>query len=414
MALVKAALPPSLHQPFHLHRNAPHPRDCVQLQESNHIYFNLKDHAKRYTSVTTFIGGFFHEFEGNAVIQKYYEEWQITIHKCVDGKMVHRNSAHYSMSDDEFLRTVEGASLVERKHKYYGMTPGEILFKWNEGGLEASEKGTAHHANIENFYNETGTHDPTTPEFQLFLEAMSTHSLLRPLVPYRMEWVIYSERLQLAGSMDGLFRLPAGHPDGLPNRDSYVILDWKFIKKYDGPLAHKAPPEWARFGKSPATCDLLECHYHKYRIQLLIYAYILETEYDMPVSGMANLAFNVAGVELAGVSWGANMNQWEYLPYQRDDDLVAALVSDRLAQIGGRDESDPQYMYAHLRPTCASLREWGLEEWDGVSLRELERLETADDDTLKRARPEDDPSENPEDGPVKKRRIAVAAGASSQ
>lgn len=356
----------SLRQPFHLEKNVDRARDCVKLQESNHIYFNIKDHKKRYTSVTTFIAGFFEKFDGGAVLSKYYANWQ-------------RNPTH----------------------KYYGKAPGEILLKWKEKGEEASERGTNHHANIEAFYNETGTH-VETPEFALFLEAMSLNSALAPLIPHEMERIIYSEALQLAGSMDGLFRLPAGHSGGLPDRDSYVILDWKFIGKYDGPVPGKQPPSWAKYGLSPATRDIRACHYHKYRIQLLIYAYILETEYDMPVVGLANVAFNTEGVELVGITPrrripGTNdyepvgMRKWEYLNYDRDDELVANLVAERKAQLGRGDTMDPYFMYGSLLPSSDSLREWGLDEWDGRPIK----------------RPRSDEKEEGDERAVKKPRVAT-------
>lgn len=386
--------PPSLRRPFNLHENHDAARDVVKLQESNHIYFNLKDHKKRYTSVTTYIGGYFSKFDGEPVIEKYYDAWQtIKRVRYVNSAPIGRNDPRQSLSEADFLAQNPGADIMDRKSKYYGKTKGEIAFEWLTKGKTASEAGTAHHANIEHFYNENGLHEET-PQFALFLEAMSTHRSLRDLIPHEMERIIFSEKLKLAGSMDGLFRLPAGHPDGLPDRDSYVILDWKFIEKYDGPVPGKTAPDWARYGNSPATSKLLESHYTKYRVQLLIYAYILETEYDMPVVGLANVAFNTNGLVLEGVSrrqfnratreWEyCDLDQWEYLPYQRDDALVRALVAERMAQLGSETEMDPDYMYSHLIPTCASLREWGLEAWDGVPLAELEA-------PAKRSRPADD------------------------
>ena len=82
------------------------------------------------------------------------------------------------------------------------------------------------------------------------------------------ELSIFSFRYNIAGQIDGLFK----HLDG-----TFVVWDWKRCKhlRYD---SHTPMLE--------LLSHLPDTNYFHYALQLNLYRHVLETEYDMPVSGM--------------------------------------------------------------------------------------------------------------------------------
>ena len=86
---------------------------------------------------------------------------------------------------------------------------------------------------------------------------------------------ILLEDFNVAGTVDALFKKP--------NREEYLIVDWKRSKK----LVIDGHPK--KYGYGNAISDLNHIDnssYYKYALQQNIYKYILETEYDMPISSM--------------------------------------------------------------------------------------------------------------------------------
>lgn len=155
------------------------------------------------------------------------------------------------------------------KSIYYGQSAEEIQAGWSQKGQEAARKGTALHAQIENYYNqvppETDTQDKAWDYFQNFL------CTVQHLKPYRTEWMIFHEPTQLAGSVDMVYEQVDG---------TLLIYDWKRIKDLK-----KAAP----FGKSaltPCIEHLPDSNYWHYALQLNTYKMILEASYQKKVMGL--------------------------------------------------------------------------------------------------------------------------------
>ena len=86
---------------------------------------------------------------------------------------------------------------------------------------------------------------------------------------------ILLEEYNIAGTVDALFRKP--------NTQEYIIIDWKRSKK----LVIDCHPR--KFGYGYALSELAHLDnssYFKYELQQNMYKYILEREYETPISSM--------------------------------------------------------------------------------------------------------------------------------
>ena len=201
-----------------------HPRDeRIEFDEPTHKY-TIDSANERWISCTGFIHDFFPHFDPVAAVKAI------------------KRGKNYAMS------------------KYYGKTDQEILDGWSNSGKEASGLGTAMHLAIEQFMN--GAHDlieepvKQTKEWQFFTNFWNDCG--PDLVPYRMEWEVFSLEHKLAGSIDAIFYRPS---DG-----KYVIYDYE--KGYC-PLDH-----------------LPNCNYWHYSLQLNIYKWFLETFYGLEIADL--------------------------------------------------------------------------------------------------------------------------------
>ena len=199
----------------------------IKFIESTHTYIVKGDRS--YTSVTQFHKKNFNPFEADKIIKNMM------------------NSKNWETS------------------KYYGMKPNEIKALWNKNGKEASLAGTKMHYDIECFYNDV-FNDNNSKEFSFFMNFYNEHKYLQP---YRTEWMIYDEKLKLAGSIDMLFKLPDG---------TFGIYDWKRCKNIE-----KTKP-FLEYSCNPVIEHIPDTNYWHYALQLNTYKTILERNYDIRVS----------------------------------------------------------------------------------------------------------------------------------
>lgn len=244
-----------------------HPRDArITFVTEGHIYYVqdlVGNGIKIFTSVTTWNKGFFKEFDSKAVIANM------------------KKSKKY----------VEG-------HKYWGMTDNAIEQQWETHRNQASGAGTDMHDRIELFLNTPvyaqpaegekklvcGDHrsileagklsnpnsQPPTPEWKGFLNFANDFPQLRP---YRTEWRIFHEELEIAGSIDIVYQDPQVE-NGL------ILADWKRAAEM------KKENIWRERGIHWALLHIHDTNYWHYAIQLNTYKYILETKYGKKVTGM--------------------------------------------------------------------------------------------------------------------------------
>jgi len=235
-----------------------HPRDPhIEFDPEPHIYTVNRDPSVKYTSVTTWNHSHFEKFDADMIISKMFcsKRWG-------------------------------------PKNKYWGMSRQQIKDIWDKNAREASTSGTDMHYRIEcfhnmvlpdailskipngkpnyrillDYYNETyATQSPLislSTEWSYFLSYVADHP---NFVPYRTEWMVYYEELQLSGSIDMIYE----NDDG-----TLSIYDWKRAKEIK---------QEDSFGKTAiTTCirHLPDTNYWHYTLQLNIYKMILETKYD--------------------------------------------------------------------------------------------------------------------------------------
>lgn len=113
------------------------------------------------------------------------------------------------------------------------MSPDTIKAIWDENGRVQSEAGTRMHEAIEDFYNDIAAQPASeepllamlaarSPELAMF-KAFHESYMRGTYEPWRAEWLVFDEELDLAGAIDFLVFNPAS--------GKHKILDWKRAKE---------------------------------------------------------------------------------------------------------------------------------------------------------------------------------------
>ncbi len=199
-----------------------------------------------------------------------------------------RHSRDYYISFDEAKHTytVDGKILQSVTHivencfpkfdaelhaKYtaakMGITPEKVIMMWEQKGKESRELGTAMHQKIESYYQgKDSREDDSYRLFKMFAEK-------KELVPYRTEWAVYDTDHNIAGTIDFV-----DYQNG-----EYTIYDWK---RSDKIIANGMPVKVSKYqekGLYPLE-HLENCAYYHYALQLSLYKFILERNYNMKIS----------------------------------------------------------------------------------------------------------------------------------
>jgi ATP-dependent exoDNAse (exonuclease V) beta subunit len=213
----------------YLAKKHPHKRDAhIVFDEGPHIY--TVDGDSDFTSVTTMIHKHFAKFDADKIIRKM-------------------------MSGRNWMFS-----------KYFGMTMDEIKASWDKNRDEAAAAGTKMHYDIECFYNNMPI-DNDSVEYGYFKEFKNEFSHLNP---FRTEWMVWDKELKIAGSIDMLYE----NPDG-----SLTIYDWKRCKQI------KKDNKW-QSSTTPFLKHLPDTNFWHYSLQLNIYKFLLEKNYNRKVNGL--------------------------------------------------------------------------------------------------------------------------------
>lgn len=196
----------------------------IKFSEYGHSY-TIKGNNK-YKSVTTWLKTYFEKFDADLIIDKMM------------------NSPKWPTN------------------KYFGRSKQEIKELWRQSGDEAARLGTALHKLIEDFYNGKRVYSQTI-EFVYFTDFTKDYNL----TPYRTEWMVYDEELELAGSIDMVF---------LNDDKTVSIYDWKRCKSVE------MYSDFNKYGLSPIQ-NIPDTNYWHYVIQLNTYKMILERNYELNV-----------------------------------------------------------------------------------------------------------------------------------
>lgn len=213
-----------------------HPRDDrIVFDEEPHIYYINGKPAK--TSVTTLVHEYFPKFDADAIIDR-----------MMSSKWWYKSKYYQHGVPNDVIRE-------------------DIKNSWKQAGVDACTHGTFMHKTIEEYYNQQPLSHPDTDEFNMFLQFANDH---KQLTPYRTEWEVYMEEVNLAGSIDMVFE----NSDG-----TFSIYDWKRTKEI------KLKNDYHSHGLS-IMGKYDDCNYIHYSLQLNIYKYILEKKYAMTIRDM--------------------------------------------------------------------------------------------------------------------------------
>jgi ATP-dependent DNA helicase PIF1 len=213
----------------------------VLKNDDTHTYF-IDGKNDNLVSVTTFYKKFFNVFDADKIIESILK----------NGKYL---DPHY---------------------KYYNMSPKEIKDLWNKNGKQASTDGTNLHNDIEIFYNNIHSSsnyenliENDTIEFEQFLSFYKDHKDVLEI--HRTEWLIYSKKLKITGSVDAVFYDK--------NENSFVIYDWKRSKEIN------KINDFNKKGLYPIE-HLDDCNFIHYSLQLNLYKLLLENLYKIKISNL--------------------------------------------------------------------------------------------------------------------------------
>ena len=165
---------------------------------------------------------------------------------------------------------------VEKKAKDENRTEEDVLIEYLMIRDEAAEKGTFLHKQIDK-YLKGDKYDSKSKEFELFLSFYDREIEKRKLFFFESEKMIISEKYNIAGTIDCLFKKN--------DKNEYVMLDWKRSKK----LIIDGHPRIFGFGYALSELNSLDnSSYYRYCLQQNIYKYIVENEekYSMKISSM--------------------------------------------------------------------------------------------------------------------------------
>ena len=163
---------------------------------------------------------------------------------------------------------------IERKAEKEDRQEEDVLDEYLLMRDEAAEMGTYLHNQIESYLKKT-EFDSASKEFAMFLDFYNKEIKKRNLIFYDAEKIIFSNKYNVAGTIDCLFKKN--------NKDEYVMIDWKRSKK----LIIDGRPRIFGYGYALSELSSLDnSSYYRYCLQQNIYKHIAETEYSMKISSM--------------------------------------------------------------------------------------------------------------------------------
>ena len=202
----------------------------------------------------------------NSHRRDYYISFDEANHKyTVDGKILQSVTNIVENCFPKFDAQLHAKTTAAKM----GITEKEVIAMWERKGKESRELGTTMHQKIESYYQ--GKDSREDDAFRLF--KMLTDKVR--LEPYRTEWAVYDTEYNIAGTIDFV-----DYQDG-----KYTIYDWK---RSDKIIANGMPVKVSKYqekGLYPLE-HLENCAYYHYALQLSLYKFILEKNYDIKVSDL--------------------------------------------------------------------------------------------------------------------------------
>ena len=194
----------------------------ITLDRDTHKYRLKVNPDINFTSVTTYIGKFFEEFDSKKIATK----------------------------------------LISDIPKYATYTVDSLIAEWNA----SAEYGTKIHNEIEDWIK----HGIEPKEAKAIIgKRWLDEYTSKSDIDILSEIILYSEELKIAGTVDVLAK------DN--QSEEYILIDWKTSKKITT-VSYKY-----KTGNHEATKTVMDCNFYHYSLQLSLYRFILEKYYGLRV-----------------------------------------------------------------------------------------------------------------------------------
>lgn len=199
---------------------------------------------------------------------------------CLDCKISFRESDHIYVVNGVCLDSVttfvsncfpkfDMKFHAKRKAEAMRVPVQEVIEMWKQKGKESRDLGVKMHQNIEDYYQDNFfTEDDTFRLFKIFACNIR-------LEPYRTEWAVYDWEYKIAGTIDFI-----DYQNG-----KYTIYDWK---RSDKIIMNGIPIKKDKYGeKANFPLEHLDnSPYYHYALQLSLYKFILERNYNIKISSL--------------------------------------------------------------------------------------------------------------------------------
>lgn len=216
-----------------------------------------------------------------------------------------------------FFKPFDSYYWAEYKARQRNVPQGQVLEEWDAKGTCSRDVGTFMHQQIENYYkglpykqefsfNYEGKYVHIEEQITLdheyaqFMEFSKNHNFK----PFRTEWTIYDEELEIAGTIDMI------HKRG----DVFDIYDWKRSHRIVDFMGN--PITVNNYGeKGLGELNQIEdTPYWHYCIQQNLYCYILEKKYNIKIGKMYLIVFC------------DNINKYNKLEVPRMEESIASII----------------------------------------------------------------------------------------
>ena len=245
-----------------------HKRDELVIVTPNNPSFNIKDlETTRFKGVTRFCHGIFPEFDTEKILDNIFSKDPLP-------------------------------------EKYKNYTRESLKAEWENNRIETADLGTKLHESIEYFYNDDLSKHNDSIEWTYF---ENFHKNNPDLKPYRTEWMVYDEDLQIKGIIDMVFI----NDDG-----SLSIYDWKRCKSIDKTNGFN---QWCLH---PDLNYIPHSNFWHYSFQLNVYKKILERKYDVKVKDLYLVCFHRNNKNYQLIKCAELGNEVDILFKDRMDELM--------------------------------------------------------------------------------------------
>jgi len=165
--------------------------------------------------------------------------------------------------DEACKNILSSKKMNDKNYEYFGMNEKEIQNLWKF----QIQSGKKLHKNIQDYYLGI-KQENISPEFQYFLNFVSDNPQYEL---YSSEKKIFSNKYLISGIPDAIYKI---------KDKNYALCDWKRVKKMDTCNHFEKYSTFEPISYYPDT------NYYHYCLQLNIYKFILEEEYDIIVDEM--------------------------------------------------------------------------------------------------------------------------------